>query len=76
MQLENFCEITVSISCLKMSTLPQNDQMDYFHPFSKLGPGLKYHNVIKAVEVMILDIYLRPSKWSIFAFFMKFTDSW
>ena len=26
-----------------MSTLPQNDQMDYFHPLSKLGPGLKYH---------------------------------
>ena len=25
-----------------MSTLPQNDQMDYFHPLSKLGLGLKY----------------------------------
>ena len=25
---------------------------------------------------MILDIYLRPSKWSIFALYMKFTDSW
>ena len=46
MQLENFCEIPVSISCLKNVYFTwQNDQMDYFHPLSKLGSGLKYHNV-------------------------------
>ena len=47
MQLEFFFDITVSISYLKnMSTLLQNNQMDYLHPVSKLGPGVEqliYH---------------------------------
>ena len=65
MQLENFFEIAVSISCLKMSTLLQNDQMNYFHHLSKLGPGLKYYKA-KQLKLSWIFIYLRPSKWPIF----------
>ena len=54
-----------------MSTLPQNDQMDYFHPLSKLDPGLKYH---KAKQLKFFQIiYLRPSKWLIFALYLDLT---
>ena len=60
-----------------MSTLLQNDQVDYFHPVSNLGLGveqLKYH---KAKQLKLSYIlYLRPSKWPIFAFYMKLTDPW
>ena len=45
-----------------------------FSPFVKIRSWCKIPEG-QAVEV-ILDIYLRPSKWLIFAFYIKFTDSW
>ena len=71
-------DITISISWLKKCLLYKIFILiDYFHPVSKFGIMCRTTTIPQgqALEV-ILDIYLIPSKWPIFVFYMKRTDSW